>query len=98
MIFAAGTACSGASGTGSGTTGAGATTSGGTTGNSSGTSGSGIGDGGCSTEVRGTELLLCHSNLGCACPQTCVQDPGVGEEVCELSCTTTADCSSAATS
>jgi hypothetical protein len=75
-----------------------------TTGTSSSTSGTGSTsgvlpplDGGCSSSLRGTELTACAGDFSCACPQTCVTDPGAGQKLCELPCQSLADCPSAPT-
>lgn len=83
-------------GTSSSSSGSGGGTSGGTTG--SGTTGTSLpNDAGCTDGLRGTELTACASDRDCACPEHCLTDPGLGQQVCELACTTIADCPSAIT-
>jgi hypothetical protein len=47
--------------------------------------------------LRDTELQRCFGDPACACPQSCVEDPGAGAKICETPCTTNADCPSAVT-
>jgi hypothetical protein len=55
------------------------------------------GDAGCSIGLTGSQFGVCNTSVECDCPQQCVTDPGFPQTVCEVPCSTTADCASTST-
>ncbi len=51
-----------------------------------------LGESGCAVGLPGDSYQGCDNSAQCACPNTCVADPGLEGSYCEPPCTSTTDC------